>query len=85
MAGAACPVAKHGNRNLYRQKSGTADALGELGFNVMVGVEVVENALRNIGIAFMMAPIHHPAIAHVMPTRAELGNSYNFQHIRPTH
>ncbi len=72
VAGAGVTVAKHGNRNLS-SKSGAADALGQMGVNVMVGVDVVEKALAECGIAFMMAPMHHPAIAHVMPTRAELG------------
>ena len=82
VAGAGVTVAKHGNRNLS-SKSGAADALGAMGINVMVGVEVVENALRNIGIAFMMAPMHHPAIAHVMPTRAELGTRTIFNILGP--
>ncbi|WP_456387410.1 anthranilate phosphoribosyltransferase [Profundibacter sp.] len=72
VAGAGVTVAKHGNRNLS-SKSGAADALGEMGINVMVGPQVVEKALQSVGIAFMMAPMHHPAIAHVMPSRAELG------------
>ena len=72
VAGAGVPVAKHGNRNLS-SKSGAADALSQMGVNVMVGPKVVEKALENCGIAFMMAPMHHPAMAHVGPTRAELG------------
>ena len=72
VAGAGVTVAKHGNRNLS-SKSGAADALGEMGINVMIGAEVVEKAINSIGIGFMMAPMHHPAIAHVMPTRTELG------------
>ncbi len=72
VAGAGVTVAKHGNRNLS-SKSGAADALGEMGVNVMVGPQVVEKAINNIGIGFMMAPMHHPAIAHVMPARTELG------------
>jgi len=72
VAGAGVPVAKHGNRS-QSSKSGSADALGQMGINVMVGPEVVEKAINTAGIAFMMAPMHHPAIAHVMPTRAELG------------
>ena len=82
VAGAGVIVAKHGNRNLS-SKSGAADALGEMGINVMVGVDVVEKALETVGIAFMMAPMHHPAIAHVMPTRAELGTRTIFNILGP--
>ncbi|MGR3491786.1 MAG: anthranilate phosphoribosyltransferase, partial [Shimia sp.] len=82
VAGAGVPVAKHGNRNLS-SKSGAADALGQMGVNVMVGPEVVEAALADHGIAFMMAPMHHPAIAHVMPTRAELGTRTIFNILGP--
>ncbi|MDX1743033.1 MAG: anthranilate phosphoribosyltransferase, partial [Ruegeria sp.] len=60
VAGAGVTVAKHGNRNLS-SKSGAADALGQLGINVMVGPKVVEKALEDVGIGFMMAPMHHPA------------------------
>ena len=72
VAGAGVPVAKHGNRNLS-SKSGAADALGQMGVEVMVGVDVVERALAEAGIGFMMAPMHHPAIAHVMPARQQMG------------
>ena len=48
VAGAGVPVAKHGNRNLS-SKSGAADALSELGVNVMAGAEVVERCLREAG------------------------------------
>jgi anthranilate phosphoribosyltransferase len=82
VAGADVVVAKHGNRNLS-SKSGAADALTELGVNVMVGPEVVERALREVGIGFMMAPLHHPAIRHVMPARAELGTRTIFNILGP--
>ncbi len=82
VAGAGVPVAKHGNRNLS-SKSGAADALGQMGVNVMVGVDVVERALAEIGIAFMMAPMHHPAMAHVGPVRAELGTRTIFNILGP--
>ena len=62
VAGAGVPVAKHGNRNLS-SKSGAADALSQMGINVMVGPDIVEKALKAAGIAFMMAPMHHPAMA----------------------
>jgi anthranilate phosphoribosyltransferase len=82
VAGAGVTVAKHGNRNLS-SKSGAADALGQMGVDVMVGPEVVERALAECGIAFMMAPMHHPATRHVMPTRAELGTRTIFNILGP--
>jgi anthranilate phosphoribosyltransferase len=82
VAGAGVVVAKHGNRNLS-SKSGAADALTELGLNVMVGPEVVERCLDEAGIGFMMAPMHHPAIRHVMPVRAELGTRTIFNILGP--
>ncbi len=82
VAGAGQVVAKHGNRNLS-SKSGAADALTELGLNVMVGPPVVERCLAEAGIGFMMAPMHHPAIRHVMPARAELGTRTVFNLLGP--
>lgn len=82
VAGAGVIVAKHGNRNLS-SKSGAADALTELGLNVMVGPDVVERCLAEAGIGFMMAPMHHPATRHVMPVRAELGTRTLFNILGP--
>ena len=82
VAGAGVVVAKHGNRNLS-SKSGAADALTEMGLNVMVGPEVVERCLAEAGIGFMMAPMHHPAIRHVMPVRSELGTRTIFNILGP--
>jgi anthranilate phosphoribosyltransferase len=82
VAGAGVVVAKHGNRNLS-SKSGAADALGQMGLKTMVGAKVVEKALNEAGIGFMMAPMHHPAIAHVMPTRSELGTRTIFNILGP--
>ncbi len=82
VAGAGVVVAKHGNRNLS-SRSGAADALTEMGLNVMVGPEVVERCLSEAGIGFMMAPMHHPAIRHVMPVRAELGTRTIFNILGP--
>jgi anthranilate phosphoribosyltransferase len=82
VAGCGVPVAKHGNRNLS-SKSGAADALAELGINVMVGPEVVERALAEAGIGFMMAPMHRPATRHVMPARQELGTRTIFNILGP--
>jgi anthranilate phosphoribosyltransferase len=82
VAGAGVTVAKHGNKNLS-SKSGAADALSASGINVMVGKEVVETALIEAGIGFMMAPMHHPAIKHVMPARQELGTRTIFNILGP--
>ena len=82
VAGAGVVVAKHGNRNLS-SKSGAADALTQMGLNVMVGPDVVARELAEAGIGFMMAPMHHPAIAHVMPTRSELGTRTIFNILGP--
>jgi anthranilate phosphoribosyltransferase len=82
VAGAGVPVAKHGNRNLS-SKSGAADALGQMGVEVMVGTHVVEQALQEVGIGFMMAPMHHPAIRHVMPVRQELATRTIFNILGP--
>ena len=82
VAGAGVTVAKHGNRNLS-SKSGAADALTAMGVNVMIDANAVEKVLESCGIAFMMAPMHHPAIRHVMPTRAELGTRTVFNLLGP--
>jgi anthranilate phosphoribosyltransferase len=82
VAGAGVTIAKHGNRNLS-SKSGTADVQAQMGINVMVGPEVVEQALEQAGICFMMAPMHHPAMAHVGPVRAELATRTIFNILGP--
>jgi anthranilate phosphoribosyltransferase len=82
VAGAGVVVAKHGNRNLS-SKSGAADIQSQMGIDVMVGADVVEKALEEVGIGFMMAPMHHPAMKHVMPVRMELGSKTIFNILGP--
>ncbi len=82
VAGCNVPVAKHGNRNLSSQ-SGAADVLGALGINVMAEPETAEKAINQVGIGFMMAPMHHPAMKHVMPVRQELGTRTIFNILGP--
>ncbi len=82
VAGAGVPVAKHGNKNIS-SLSGAADALGQMGVNVMVSPEIVEQALAEANIGFMMAPMHHPAMRHVMPARLELGTRTIFNILGP--
>jgi len=81
-AGAGVVVAKHGNKNLS-SKSGTADVQTQMGINVMVGPDVVQKALDECGIAFMMAPMHHPAVKYVMPVRQDLGCRTMFNILGP--
>lgn len=71
VAGAGVKVAKHGNRSIS-SKSGSSDVLHELGVDVQLTPELSEKALNEIGIAFMFAPLYHPAMKHVAPIRKEL-------------
>jgi len=82
VAGAGVTVAKHGNKAIS-SRAGAADLLTSLGVNVMVGPEVVEKAIEEVGIAFMMAPMHHSAMRHVMPVRQELGTRTIFNILGP--
>jgi len=82
VAGCGVPVAKHGNRALS-SRSGAADALTEMGVNVMVEAPVAEAALAAAGICFMMAPMHHSAMRHVGPARVELGTRTIFNILGP--
>jgi anthranilate phosphoribosyltransferase len=71
---AACdvPVAKHGNR-AASSKTGSADVLEALGVRVELTPEEVARCIDEIGIGFMFARSHHPAMRHVGQVRAELG------------
>lgn len=81
---AACGVklAKHGNRALS-SKSGTAQALEELGVKIGISAELIERCIEECGMGFMMAPSHHAAMAHVAPIRVELGTRTIFNLLGP--
>ncbi|MFN3591320.1 MAG: anthranilate phosphoribosyltransferase, partial [Thermaurantiacus sp.] len=72
VAGAGVPVAKHGNRGAS-SRSGTADVLIALGWEAEQTFERVEACLDEVGIAFLFAQRHHPAMAKVAPIRKALG------------
>ena len=72
VAGAGVPVAKHGNRAVS-SKAGAADVLKALGVDLDCDMALVAKALKDAGIAFLMAPRHHGVMRHVAPARAELG------------
>jgi anthranilate phosphoribosyltransferase len=72
VAGAGIPVAKHGNRS-YTSRCGSADVLEALGIDIGLKPDQVGAVLRTIGLAFMFAPSHHPAMRHLALVRKELG------------
>jgi anthranilate phosphoribosyltransferase len=71
VAGAGVPVAKHGNR-AASSHCGSADLLEALGVRIALGPEGVERCLADAGIAFMFAPVFHPAAAYAAGIRSEL-------------
>lgn len=82
VAGAGVPVAKHGNRAIT-SKCGSADVLAELGVNIEVPPDTVEQCIREAGIGFLFAPKLHPAMKHAMAPRKELGVRTIFNMLGP--
>lgn len=81
---AACevPVAKHGNR-AASSKAGAADTLEALGLNLDRAMETAEETLADLGISFLFAQKHHPALAPIMPIRRAIGRRTIFNLIGP--
>jgi anthranilate phosphoribosyltransferase len=71
VAGAGVVVAKHGNRAASSQ-CGSADVLEALGVRIDLDPRGVERCLSEAGIAFLFAPVFHPAMGHAGPVRREL-------------
>jgi anthranilate phosphoribosyltransferase len=71
IAAADVKIAKHGNRAVTRRSS-SADTLEALGIKLEQSPEHLSNALKEVGIAFLFARSHHPAMKFVAPIRAEL-------------
>ena len=71
VAGAGARVAKHGNRS-FSTHCGSADILEHLGVAVSQPPERIAQAIREIGIGFLFAPLLHPAMKHAQPARMEL-------------
>jgi len=72
VAASGVPVAKHGNKALS-SKSGAADVLTALGVNIDADMALVEKAIAEAGIGFLMAPRHHSAMKYVGPPRVQMG------------
>ena len=81
---AACEiaVAKHGNR-AASSKAGAADTLEALGLNLDRASQTAEATLSDLGIAFLFAQTHHPALARIAPIRKSLGRRTIFNLIGP--
>ena len=81
---AACgvPVAKHGNR-AASSKSGAADTLEALGLDLRCASHLAERSLADIGIAFLFAANHHPALARLAPVRRAMGRRTIFNLMGP--
>ncbi len=66
------PIAKHGNRAVS-SKCGSADVLEALGVNIALAPERVAELIDRVGIGFLFAPQHHPAMKHAAPVRKAMG------------
>jgi anthranilate phosphoribosyltransferase len=71
-AAAGAKISKHGNRSVS-SKSGSADVLEALGVNLSLPPAAIARCIEEVGIGFMFAPNHHPAMKNVAPVRKELG------------
>jgi anthranilate phosphoribosyltransferase len=72
VAGAGVAVAKHGNRSVS-SKSGSADVLQALGVNIEMPSARLDECLREVGIAFLFAPMMHQAMKYAIGPRREVG------------
>ena len=71
-AAAGIPVAKHGNRSVS-SKCGSADVLQQLGVKIDLTPDQAEECLKEVGIAFLFAPVYHASMKHVAGPRREMG------------
>ncbi|MFN4029587.1 MAG: anthranilate phosphoribosyltransferase [Acidovorax temperans] len=71
-AAAGAKVSKHGGRSVS-SKSGSADVMDALGIHINLQPEQIAQCIAEVGIGFMFAPNHHPAMKNVAPVRKELG------------
>jgi anthranilate phosphoribosyltransferase len=82
VAGCDVTVAKHGNRSVS-SKCGSADVLEALGVRLDVDPELVEEAVEEIGIGFLFAPLYHSAMRFAMTARKEVGLRSIFNMLGP--
>jgi anthranilate phosphoribosyltransferase len=81
-AAAGAKVSKHGGRSVS-SKSGSADVLEALGININLSPAAIAKCIADVGLGFMFAPNHHPAMKNVAPIRKELGMKTMFNILGP--
>ena len=81
-AAAGAKVSKHGGRSVS-SKSGSADVMEALGININLSPAAIARCIDEVGVGFMFAPNHHPAMKNVAPIRKELGVKTIFNLLGP--
>ena len=81
-AAAGAKVSKHGGRSVS-SKSGSADVMESLGININLSPPAIARCIAEVGVGFMFAPNHHPAMKNVAPVRKELGIKTIFNLLGP--
>ena len=81
-AAAGAKVSKHGGRSVS-SKSGSADVMDALGININLSPTAIAQCIEQVGVGFMFAPNHHPAMKNVAPVRKEMGIKTIFNLLGP--
>jgi anthranilate phosphoribosyltransferase len=81
-AAAGAKVSKHGGRSVS-SKSGSADVMEALGVNINLAPAAIARCVAEVGVGFMFAPNHHPAMKNVAPVRREMGIKSIFNLLGP--
>ena len=81
-AAAGAKISKHGGRSVS-SKSGSADVLESLGVHINLSPAAIARCIEEVGVGFMFAPNHHPAMKNVAPVRKELGIKTLFNILGP--
>ncbi len=81
-AAAGAKVSKHGGRSVS-SKSGSADVMESLGVNINLSPTAIAQCIADVGVGFMFAPNHHPAMKNVAPVRKEMGIKTLFNLLGP--
>ena len=81
-AAAGAKVSKHGGRSVS-SKSGSADVMESLGVNINLSPAAIAQCVADVGVGFMFAPNHHPAMKNVAPVRKEMGIKTLFNLLGP--